>query len=292
MKKGLLFVLLFVSEAINGNSNDSLKIITLQREVSSMKTTVSRLQQENGKIRGLCQKQKSDLDSLLLCQKQQTEDLQALAEKMGVGLSETNKSIQSSTNSLSSIINTRTWLAVCGILIAIVLLGIVYYILRKRIISGSSAIEKIKSAQESLESAHRAMQEESVKLDSKLVELLDKQLIQPHDNVEEDHKLVLSIATEVARIEQNLAFMDPKTKGVSNLKNRASAIKATLQSKGYDIPTLVGETYHDGDNMRPTMELDEDLPIGTQVIRRVMKPMVLFKGKLIQAAEVVVAYNE
>lgn len=292
MKKGLLFVLLFVSVAINGNSNDSLKIITLQREVSSMKTTVSRLQQENGKIRGLCQKQKSDLDSLLLCQKQQTEDLQALAEKMGVGLSETNKSIQSSTNSLSSIINTRTWLAVCGILIAIVLLGIVYYILRKRIISGSSAIEKIKSAQESLESAHRAMQEESVKLDSKLVELLDKQLIQPHDNVEEDHKLVLSIATEVARIEQNLAFMDPKTKGVSNLKNRASAIKATLQSKGYDIPTLVGETYHDGDNMRPTMELDEDLPIGTQVIRRVMKPMVLFKGKLIQAAEVVVAYNE
>ena len=292
MKKGLLFVLLFVSIAVYGNSNDSLKIITLQREVSSMKTSVSRLQQENGKIRGLYQKQKSDFDSLLLCQKQQTEDLQALAEKMGVGLSETNKSIQSSTNSLSSIINTRTWLAVCGILIAIALLGVVYYILRKRIISGSSAVEKIKSAQESLESAHKAMQEESVKLDSKLVELLDKQLIQPHDNVEEDHKLVLSIATEVARIEQNLAFMDPKTKGVSNLKNRASAIKTTLQSRGYDIPTLIGETYHEGDNMKPTMELDEELPVGTQIIRRVMKPMVLFKGKLIQAAEVVVAYNE
>ena len=292
MKKGLLFVLLFVSIAVYGNSNDSLKIITLQREVSSMKTTVSRLQQENGKIRGLYQKQKSDFDSLLLCQKQQTEDLQALAEKMGVGLSETNKSIQSSTSSLSSIINTRTWLAVCGILIAIALLGVVYYILRKRIISGSSAVEKIKSAQESLESAHKAMQEESVKLDSKLVELLDKQLIQPHDNVEEDHKLVLSIATEVARIEQNLAFMDPKTKGVSNLKNRASAIKTTLQSRGYDIPTLIGETYHEGDNMKPPMELDEELPVGTQIIRRVMKPMVLFKGKLIQAAEVVVAYNE
>lgn len=292
MKKGLLFVLLFVSVAINGNSNDSLKIITLQKEVSNMKTTVSRLQQENGKIRGLYQKQKSDLDSLLICQKQQTEDFQALAEKMGVGLSETNKSIQSSTNSLSSIINTRTWLAVCGILIAIVLLGVVYYILRKRIISGSSAVEKIKSAQESLESAHKAMQEESVKLDSKLVELLDKQLIQPHDDVEEDYKLVLSIATEVARIEQNLAFMDSKTKGVSNLKNRASAIKTTLQSRGYDIPILIGEAYHEGDNMKPTMELDENLPVGTHIIRRVMKPMVLFKGKLIQAAEVVVAYNE
>ncbi len=292
MKKGLLISFVFLVFSMNTVGSDSLKIVTLQREVSNMKASVSRLQQENGKIRGLYQKQKSDLDSLLLCQKQQTEDLQALAEKMGVGLSETNKSIQSSTNSLSSIINARTWMAVCGILIAIVLLGVVYYILRKRIISGSSAVEKIKSAQESLESAHKAMQEESVKLDSKLVELLDKQLIQPHDNVEEDHKLVLSIATEVARIEQNLAFMDPKTKGVSNLKNRASAIKTTLQSRGYDIPTLIGETYHEGDNMKPTMELDEDLPIGTHIIRRVMKPMVLFKGKLIQAAEVVVAYNE
>jgi len=292
MKKGLLISFVFLVFSMNTVGSDSLKIVTLQREVSNMKASVSRLQQENGKIRGLYQKQKSDLDSLLLCQKQQTEDLQALAEKMGVGLSETNKSIQSSTNSLSSIINARTWMAVCGILIAIVLLGVVYYILRKRIISGSSAVEKIKSAPESLESAHKAMQEESVKLDSKLVELLDKQLIQPHDNVEEDHKLVLSIATEVARIEQNLAFMDPKTKGVSNLKNRASAIKTTLQSRGYDIPTLIGETYHEGDNMKPTMELDEDLPIGTHIIRRVMKPMVLFKGKLIQAAEVVVAYNE
>ena len=292
MKKGLLISFVFLVFSMNTVGSDSLKIVTLQREVSNMKASVSRLQQENGKIRGLYQKQKSDLDSLLLCQKQQTEDLQALTEKMGVGLSETNKSIQSSTNSLSSIINARTWMAVCGILIAIVLLGVVYYILRKRIISGSSAVEKIKSAQESLESAHKAMQEESVKLDSKLVELLDKQLIQPHDNVEEDHKLVLSIATEVARIEQNLAFMDPKTKGVSNLKNRASAIKTTLQSRGYDIPTLIGETYHEGDNMKPTMELDEDLPIGTHIIRRVMKPMVLFKGKLIQAAEVVVAYNE
>ena len=131
MKKGLLISFVFLVFSMNTVGSDSLKIVTLQREVSNMKASVSRLQQENGKIRGLYQKQKSDLDSLLLCQKQQTEDLQALAEKMGVGLSETNKSIQSSTNSLSSIINARTWMAVCGILIAIVLLGVVYYILRK-----------------------------------------------------------------------------------------------------------------------------------------------------------------
>lgn len=292
MKKGFVFVLLFAFILINGNANDSLRIVTLQREVSNLKALFSRLQQENGKVRGLYQQQKANVDSLLLGQKQQTENLNILADKIGIGLSETNKNIKISKDSLSSSINTRTWFAFCGILMALALLGVVYFILRKKILSGSSSIDKIKAAQESLESAQKAMQEESVKLDNKLVELLDKKLIQPQDNVEEDHKLVLSIATEVARIEQNLAYMDSKTKGVSNLKNRASAIKTTLQSRGYEIPTLIGETYHDGDNMIPTMELDEELPVGTQIIRRVMKPMVLFKGKLIQAAEVVVAYNE
>ena len=65
MKKVLLVVTMFVSIAINGNANDSLKIITLQREVSNLKASVSRLQQENGKIRGLYQQQKVNVDSLL-----------------------------------------------------------------------------------------------------------------------------------------------------------------------------------------------------------------------------------
>ena len=148
MKKILFALALVLSFVIKGNANDSLKIVTLQREVSNLKASVSRLQQENGKIRGMYQQQKANVDSLLLGQRQQTENLNALAEKVGVGLSETNKTIQDSKASLSSSINTRTWLAVCGILIALALLGAVYFILKKKILSGSSSIDKIKAAQE------------------------------------------------------------------------------------------------------------------------------------------------
>ena len=256
-----------------------------------MKTSVSRLQQENTKMRSLYQQQKTNVDSLLEMQRKHTEDLNMLANKVGADLSETNKNLQNSTNNLSDSINHRTWMAVCGILIALALLGAVYYILRKKILSGSSSIDKIRSAQESLETAQKAMQEESIKLDNKLVELLEKQLNQSPEP-KQDHSFVLDIANEIARIEQNLSFMDSKVKGVSNLKNRASAINDRLKSKGYEIPKLVGEKYTDGNNMKPTMELDEDLPVGTQIIRRVLKPMVLYKGEMIQAAEVVVAYNE
>lgn len=293
MKKVLFFVALTASITTYGNTNDSLKIVTLQREVSNLKSTISRLQQEDGRLRGVYQQQAKELDSLWTNQQQQTENVKTLADKVGADISDTNQKIDSNVSTLSKSLNSRTWFGGFGILIAIGLLVYTYYILKRKISSGATTIDKIRSAQEGLEKAQKAMQEESVKLDSKLVELLDKKITtQPQDNTEEDHKLVKSIATEVVRIEQNLAFMDQKTKGVSNLKNRASAIKSTLQSKGYELPSLIGETYHEGDNMKPTMELDEELPVGTYVIRRVMKPMILYKGKMIQAAEVVVAYNE
>lgn len=292
MRKNLFVITLLVSIVAYGNNLDSLRIVTLQREVSNLKSSVSILQQEDGKLKDLYQQQAKELDSLRTMQQQQIENVKTLADKVGADISDANQKIDTNVSTLSESINSRTWLGAFGILIAVCLLGCAYYVLRRKISNGATTIDKIRSAQEELEAAHKAMQEESAKLDSKLMELLNKQLTLQQDNTENDHSLVKSIATEVARIEQNLAFMDGKMKGVPNLKNRASAIKSTLQSKGYEIPSLVGEMYNEGDTMKVTMELDDELPIGTQVIRRVMKPMILYKGKLIQAAEVVVAYNE
>lgn len=291
MKSFLIAIMSFVSIAIYGNTSDSMRIVKLQAEVVNLKSILSSLQQENSKLYYRYQMQATELDSLKYIQNQQAGNMAELANKMGADLTKANKKIDDNVGTLSDSINLRTWLAVCGIIIAMALLGVVYFILRKNILSGSSSIDKIKAAQEGLETAQKAMQEESVKLDGKLVELLESYLKQSPTQ-EQDHSLILSIATEVARIEQNIAFMDTKVKGVSNLKNRASAINATLKAKGYEIPRLVGEKYHDGDNMVPTMELDEELPVGTQIIRRVLKPMVLYNGKMIQAAHVVVAFNE
>ena len=97
MKKGLLISFVFLVFSMNTIGNDSLKIVSLQREVSNMKTSVSRLQQENTKMRSLYQQQKTNVDSLLEMQRKHTEDLNALANKVGADLSETNKNLQNST---------------------------------------------------------------------------------------------------------------------------------------------------------------------------------------------------
>ena len=107
-----------------------------------------------------------------------------------------------------------------------------------------------------------------------------------------NHDVVLAIINDITRMQQNLEYMDDSVKGVSQLKNRIKSIYATLYSNQYDIPDLVGYSYHEGDNMIGTLELNPELPPNTNRIKRVIKPQVSYQGKLIQAAEVIIEYNE
>ncbi|MBR3442072.1 MAG: hypothetical protein IKG96_00270 [Bacteroidaceae bacterium] len=107
-----------------------------------------------------------------------------------------------------------------------------------------------------------------------------------------NNSMILDIINDLVRMRQNLDFMDDSVKGVSQLKNRIKSIYATLNSNQYDIPDLVGHSYHEGDNMIGTLELNPELPPATNRIKRVIKPQVSYQGKLIQAAEVIIEYNE
>lgn len=107
-----------------------------------------------------------------------------------------------------------------------------------------------------------------------------------------DHSIVLSIINDLVRMQQNLEHMDETTKGVSQLKSRLKSIFTTLKSRQYEVLDLIGHSYHEGDNMIVTLELNEEMASGTNRIKRVLKPQVSYNGKLIQAAEVIIEYNE
>ena len=107
-----------------------------------------------------------------------------------------------------------------------------------------------------------------------------------------NHDVVLAIINDITRMQQNLEYMDDSVKGVSQLKNRIKSIYATLNSNKYDIHDLIGHSYHEGDKLIETLELNPELPPNTNRIKRVIKPQVSYQGKLIQAAEVIIEYNE
>lgn len=107
-----------------------------------------------------------------------------------------------------------------------------------------------------------------------------------------NHSLILSLINDIVRIQHNIDNMDTSVKGVSQLRNRIKSMLTSLRSHGYEIAELLGCPWHEGDNMIGTMELNEEMEPGTNRIKRVIKPQVSFQGKMIQAAEVVIEYNE
>lgn len=295
MKKSIFtFLLLLIAIQTWGSPNDSEKIVRLQREVSNLKSQVSRLRQVDSKMRMLYQKQASDLDSLKSIQKKQANNVEMLAQKVGADLSEANKKIDSSTNALSNSINARTWLGLMCLVIAISLLALIYYLLRKKISSGASTINNIRSAQESLESAQKSLQEESVKLDSKLVELLDKKIeAVPTSNTNEqaDHTLALKVADEIVRIETNLSRMDTSVKGYKQLAKAVERIRTNFLANGYEIVEMLGKPYDEGMKVVANFVSDDTLAEGEQKITGIIKPQINYKGKMIQSAQITVSQN-
>ena len=112
------------------------------------------------------------------------------------------------------------------------------------------------------------------------------------ENGEKDHSLVLKVADEVTRILMNLEVMDKNIKGYKHLKKYSESILDNLKAYGYEIPQLIGQNYNSGMNMVATMEFDDSIEEGKQIIKRIIKPQINYNNKVIQTAKVIVAYNE
>lgn len=217
-----------------------------------------------------------------------------MAEKVGADISDANQKIDNNVNKLSESINSRSWLGALGILMAIGLLVCTYYILRKKISSGVTTIDKIRSAQEGLEAAQKAMQEESVKLDSKLVELLDKKMEATPasvSNEQTDHTLALKVADEIVRIETNLSRMDTSVKGYKQLAKAVERIRTNFLANGYEIVEMLGKPYNEGMKVVANFVSDDTLAEGEQKITGIIKPQINYKGKMIQSAQITVSQN-
>ncbi len=219
---------------------------------------------------------------------------------------ETNSSIDSlivawrnmdtATSQLTSVVNTRFMLAISIAIIAIILALFVCLIYRKKQRNSTELADSLTDRINQLKAMQMSLESKLTDSDSKTIELLEKNIKIASQAVsqpkEQDHSLAIAVANELTRIQQNLNYMDSSVKGVSQLKNRAKALITTLNSKQYDIPEMLGREYHEGDNIVATMEYNEDLESGTNRIKRVIKPQVSYMGKLIQAAEVVVEFND
>lgn len=302
MKKSLLIIQLVLFAGLNSFAQDDSKQIKLEKQVRLLKTEISTLKQNqqssNGKISDLSNTisaQTRSIDSLRKDISKVKEQMKQTSSDMKKDISDTNDNINYKEKALMSAINTKSVYAGLIGLLALVLSVVIFIKHRRKVIQSTLELNSIDSQITSLKNEQHRLEENIIASNDKLISAIEKQavVVKTEDEIkDQDHSLALAVANELTRIQQNLNFMDPTVKGVSQLKNRAKAIMTTLNSKQYDIPDLLGKVYNEGDNIIATMELNEDMKEGTNRIKRVIKPQVSYKGKLIQAAEVFVEFNE
>ncbi|MFC2411850.1 MAG: hypothetical protein ACFNOP_05975 [Bacteroides sp.] len=178
--------------------------------------------------------------------------------------------------------------AVCVVALLILLL-----LQRRRMGVTANTIAEVKSAQDALGKAQIALQEEGVKLDAKLLEILERQTatLPSVAEGEEDHSLALKVADEVVRIEMNLAHMDPAIKGHKQLLKAVERIRNNFLANGYEMVEMLGKPYTEGMKVTANFVPDDTIPAGAQLITGIIKPQVNYQGRMIQAAQITVSQN-
>lgn len=262
------------------------KVKTLQSENSSRKSEIGTL---NSKL-------KASNDSIeILNQKLQANSnaITQTANKLGIQIKETGDQNAGKITEVSESLSKNSLYGIIGVLSAILLSGLLYWLLSKRQQTDktdfSDQLSKTKSTIEESLVKEFGKQTDQMENHLKIIEQ-QKNAIPTNSNVEPDHSLALKVADEITLIERNVNLMDSKTKGLKQLVASVSKLKDNLAANGYEMPKLLGKPLNRGMHSIPVNTIpDENLEAGVEMITKIIKPQVNFNDKMIQAAQIEVS---
>lgn len=305
MKPSLILLLTATSMMAQEQKTD--KVVELQRQVYQQKQEVSTLksklkEQENAIYQAKkdfefqIQNSKKQIDSLQNLVQTNSQNIETMATDLGTKIQQTENSTKESITKIDQNVNQNRMFWLGGLLATIGLGGLIYWLLGRKIKTSQTDVEsQIKKTQKHLE-------EEAIKLDNKLVEVLESQLklkkeekaqlSTPVSNIEIDHSLALKVADEIIRMQKNISKMSDDTKGLKALIKGIERIQANFASNGYEMINWINKEYDE----RMSIDVinfitDENIESGKKIITSVIKPQVNYNGVLIQRAQVDVSQN-
>jgi len=294
--------LTFVKDIDNLNQKVSLlesKIETIRsanskilQEHKSLKNSQFALKNDNKKLNSSFETYKqnteTEIDSLQQVINANTANIKKTADELGVKIEDTHKFTNQSIIDINKTVSQNTLYWIIAILVVALLVLLVFVLLRKQIFKQKTDLDS------NLQDTQKVLEEEGVKLDNKLIEVLETQLKIINSNnsgteKEADHTLALKVADEIIRIQKNLTRMDEKTKGLKQLTASVKRIQDNFASNGYEIVEMLGKAFNDGMKVSANFVPDEDLEAGQQTITRIIKPQVNYKGVMIQSGQIEVS---
>ena len=294
--------LTFVKDIDNLNQKVSLlenKIETIRtantkilQEHKSLKNSQFTLKKYNKELKGSFELYKQnteiEIDSLQQVINSNTANIKKTANELGLKIEDRHTFTNQSITNLNKTVSQNTLYWIIAILVVGLLILLVFVLLRKQIFKQKTDLDS------NIQDTRKVLEEEGVKLDNKLIEVLETQLkiinsSNSGSEKEADHTLALKVADEIIRIQKNLTRMDEKTKGLKQLTASVKRIQDNFASNGYELVEMLGKPFNDGMKVSANFIPDEDLETGQQIITRIIKPQVNYKGVMIQSAQIEVS---
>ncbi len=272
----------------------------LAKELQPLKSSIQTLQKENGSLKSeisnlntkLSNANKS-IDSLRSKTQENSSSISQTANELGIKISATETNANQKITEVDKSLSKNSLYGIIGVLSAILLSGLLYWLLSKRQKTDKTeVVEQLQKTKSSIEeSLVKEFGKQTSLIESELQLLAQQKIESPKtENVEPDHSLALKVASEINLIERNINLMDKGTKGLKQLERSVGKLKDNLSANGYEMPELLGKQYHQGMKVIVTSSIpDENLEKGSEIITKVLIPQVNFNDKMIQSAQIEVS---
>lgn len=267
----------------------------LTSKVNSQQTTINQQRNSISEITNKATSLENTVDSLSSLIETNRSNINTIADDLGTKIQEMGQQAETRILELGGDVEKNRLYWIIATLVTLLLGALMYLFLGKRIKSSQTDVEaQIRNTKKSLE-------EESLKLDNKLIEVLETQLkVQQEEsksqpiasNEKADHSLALKVADEIVRMQKNISRMDADIKGLKPLEKGIERIQANFAANGYEMVNLLNSEYDERMNIDVINFVEDDtLESGKKIISKIIKPQVNFNGILIQRAQVEVSQN-
>lgn len=296
MKRMTLLLFLLASISIFAQTETVTKE-DLVKELQPLKTSIQTLQNENNKLKievGSLKTKISDANKTIVSLQKQTQTnstaISQTANELGVKISATETNANQKISEIGNSLSTKTRYGIIGVLIAILISGLLYWLLSKRQQADKNLLSNI------INSTKTELNQESAKLDGQLLYVIEKQLkvVDKLNAIEPriDHTFHKNSANELQRISNYANSLDPKSQEAVALQGSLGRLRNYFNSSDYEITDFTGKDYDERIPMKiKDTFFEETLKKGSEIITRTLKPQIKYKGEVIQEAEVSTKYN-
>jgi len=285
----LILILLICTNLFAQTPDSTISKAKFYSEISKLTDKIKTLEKNNSDLYKANLIQKKQIDNINSQLSIANLNIQQIADSLHITVtkvSSTNKQTQSQIKDINQTITNRTLYWIIGILAVVLLCVLVFFVLRNKLSSNTRNLDA------QIAKTNETLHNEAIKLDSKLVEILQSQLSilneerKTKGTSEVNHKLPLKVGEEIHRMRKRIINMPQDVKGLSALTNSLQRLEEEFNDSGYTIEDFLGKKYVDGMKLEARFVDNPNIPKGEEIITEVLRPEIKYNDVVIQVAKV------